>query len=144
MAFQTFLLKSFTFDGVIVDSKSTATVEETSQVNEHSADASRAINLITVDRQGASVSIETFDQSVLKDAKFRNGHCGSLVMVGTLRGCGNELVTATTVTITLDNATVINSTASITSEGEGTATINFSGFDPAADHDTAASVISYT
>lgn len=144
MAFQTFLLTSFTFDGKVVDSKSTASVEETSQVNEHSADASRAINLITIDRQGASVSIETFDQSVLSDAKFRNGNCGILIMVGTLRGCGNVLTTGTTVTITLDNATVINSTASVTSEGEGAATINFAGYDPNADHATAVSVIKYT
>ena len=143
MAFQTFLLTSFTFDGVTVDSKSTATIEETSQVNEHSADSSRAVNLITVDRQGASVSIETFDQSVLNNAKFRNGSCGALVMVGKLRGCGDSIA-ATTLTITLDNATVINSTANFTSEGEGNATINFSGFDPDADESTAASVITYS
>ena len=143
MAFRTFLLKSFTFASVAVDSKSTATIEETAQVNEHSADSSRAVNLITVDRQGASISIETFDQSVLTNSVFRTGSCGALVMVGTLRGCGDALTEATTVTITVTNATVINSTATVTSEGEGAATINFSGFDPNADHDTAASVITY-
>lgn len=143
MAFQTFLLTSFTFDGVTVDSKSTANIEETAQVNEHSADSSRAVNLVTVDRQGASISIETFDQSVLTNSVFRTGNCGTLVMVGTLRGCGDSLATETTLTITVTNATVINSTATLTSEGEGVANISFSGFDPDADHETSASVITY-
>lgn len=140
MAFATYLLSEFKFGDLEVTSRSTATIEETSQVNQHSADASRAVNLVTVDRIGSSITIETFDNSIHLDV----GDCDKLEMKGVLRGCGSDLTTTTAITITVDDAVVTNASTTLNSEGESTTTISFEGYDPDADESNDPSVITYS
>lgn len=141
MAFATYILSSFSFKATSVSSKSIANIDETASLNTHTADSSRAVNLVTVDNQGVSVSIETTDQNVAANSNFRTGEAGTLIMKGKLRTAGDGL--STEITITVANAVCGGASTSLPNQGEGSLTISFEGYDPNADDATAASLITY-
>lgn len=103
-------------------------LKENGQISAESADSTRTVNRVYVDRKTAIVTVVTSDQSSAADAKARVGTKGALTFGGLRRSDGSSMGTET-LTATIADAILIDTDIQFPSEGVGQATYTFQAFD---------------
>ena len=127
-----------TFGAVTLLDSGTFEIVEQGTSTQIISDGTRYVNNIVTDRHMAMITVIGNNPGQLSAAGLRAGKAGALVLKGKLRGAGNTVSTA--VTITFAEAVLVSNTSGLPGEGVSQAVLRFEAYDSNGD----GSVVAYT